>query len=560
MRDWLIHPRHENTDSIAGKLGIHPVVAGILLRRGLQDAEEIRRFLNPSLETLEDPSAFSDMEKAVALIRETIQKKGKILVYGDYDVDGVTAAAILHPVLRSLGADAEAHLPHRIREGYGLNKASLEEWVKRGLSMVITVDNGITSPDAVRYLKENGIAVILVDHHLPKGETPIADAIISGGLPEKPGGDTTLAACGLAFKLGWALLGDFKKMEPYMDLVTLGTVADLAPVEAENRVLLRSGLPALARSKRPGIRALMNAAGIHPAYLTYRDIAFGLGPRINAAGRMGSPQEAFRLLTTENETEARNLAQLLEAGNRERQKVEAEAYREAVAYVEKKTAPEERHILVVEGEDWHEGVLGIVAARLVERYHRPAIAIAMRTESGKGSGRSLPHFSLFQHVVQVEELLESFGGHAQACGLTVRRDKLALFRKRLNEIARSTFEAEGAAPSLYIDEELRPGDLDARLVNDLEKLAPFGPGNPRPLFVSRGMRVRGDVKKRGKDTLQCWMTDTEGKVTCEVIGFRAYERWQAQARTQREFDIVYQPTMKNANGIGFITLELEAWM
>ncbi len=514
--------------------------------------------MSPSLEDLQDPFVFTDMKYAVELIQKTIAAKEKILVYGDYDVDGVTAAAILFPVLRALGADAQVHLPHRIKEGYGLNRASLEEWVKRGAKLVITVDNGITSLDCVRFLKEKGVGVILVDHHVPKDEVPPADAILSGALPGK-GGDETLAACGLAFKLVWALLGDFEKAKPYLDLVTLGTIADLAPVEGENRILLKWGLPVLAHSKRPGIRALMNVAGIHPNYLTYRDIAFGLGPRINAAGRMGSPMEAFTLLTTENELEARNLAQILESGNRERQRAEAEAFLEAERSAEK-LSPEERHILVVENEGWHEGVLGIVAARLVERFQRPAVVISVREDGlGKGSGRSLPHFSLFHHMRQCEHLFQAFGGHSQACGLSIRKENIGEFRRLLNEVAAKTFAGHNEETGVWLDGELRPSDLAPAFVQDLEKLAPFGPGNARPLFVSRAMRVRGDVKKRGKDTLQCWMSDEEGKVTCEVIGFRSYERWQAQTQKKREFDIVYQPTLRNFNGITSITLELESW-
>ena len=559
MTDWRVHPALEEAAPLASQLRIHPLVASILFRRGLRSAAEMTRFLSPSLDDLQDPYAFTDMKISVERIRRAITGKEKILVYGDYDVDGVTAAAILFPALRSLGADVEVHLPHRIKEGYGLNLSSLKDWVRRGVELVITVDNGITSLDCVRFLKEKGVGVILVDHHIPKEAIPPADAILSGALPGR-GGDPTLAACGLAFKLVWALLGDFEKAKPYLDLVTLGTVADLAPVEGENRTLLKWGLPILARSRRPGIRALMSLAGIHPDYLSYRDIAFGLGPRINAAGRMGSPMHAFKLLVTENELEARNLAQILEAGNRERQRAEAEACREAMRYVEEKLSEDERHILVVEGGDWHEGVLGIVASRLVEHYHRPAIVIALREDGlGKGSGRSLPHFSLFKHVHQCEDLLSAFGGHDQACGLSIRHENLKEFRRRLNELAGRTFSSAKGEEGPWLEGELRPAQLDPAFVSDLEKLAPFGPGNERPLFMSRGMHVRGEVKKRGKDTLQCWMTDSEEKVTCEVVGFRSYERWQSQAQKKREFDIIYQPTLRKFNGITSITLELESW-
>ena len=559
MTDWRVHPALEEAAPLASQLQIHPLVVSILMRRGLRSAADMTRFLAPALSDLQDPFAFSDMRIAVERIQKAIADKAKILVYGDYDVDGVTASAILWPVLRDMGADVEIHLPHRIKEGYGLNRNSLERWVERGVSLVITVDNGITSLDAVRFLKEKGLGVILVDHHVPKDEVPPADAILSGALPGR-GGDPSLAACGLAFKLVWALLGDFEKAKPYLDLVTLGTIADLAPVEGENRVLLKWGLPILSRSRRPGIRALMNVARIHPDHVSYRDIAFGLGPRINAAGRMGSAMNAFKLLTTENDLEARNLAQILEAGNKERQHAEAEAFRQAAQFVEEKISKEERHILIVESGDWHEGVLGIVAARLVERFQRPAIVIAMREDgTGKGSGRSLPYFSIFDHVYQCEDLLEAFGGHAQACGLTIRSEKLNEFRRRLNALAAHTLASADESAGVWLEGELRPAQLEATLVRDLEKLAPFGPGNARPLFISRAMHVRGDVKKRGKDTLQCWMSDSEEKVTCEVVGFRSFERWQAQAQKKREFDIVYQPTLRSFNGITSITLELESW-
>ncbi len=569
MRAWAVHPPVEEAAEFAKRLAIHPIVASILLRRGLRSEVEIKRYLEPSFEDLESPFAFTDMAKAVQRIRQAISASEKILIYGDYDVDGITASAILYPILKSLGADVEIHLPHRVLEGYGLNINSLSEWMKRKVKLVITVDNGITGLEQIRYLKREGADVIIVDHHVPKEEVPPADAIISGAIPGKGNPDSPLAACGLAFKLGWALFEDYKRVEDYLDLVTLGTVADLAPLEGDNRVLLKWGLPKLSSSKRPGLRALMEVSDIHPHYLTYRDIAFGLGPRINAAGRMSSPSHAFRLLTTDNFLEARNLAQVLDAGNRQRQKVEADAYREAANFVENKLSKDDRYVIVVENENWHEGVLGIVASRLVERFQRPSIVISFPHEIqdaaaeakkiGKGSGRSIAGFSLFSHILQYENLLEKFGGHAQACGLSIRQEKVADFRKKLNESAKLFFEGRQEAASLWIEAEVEPSQLDLKLLKDLEKIAPFGPGNPKPLFVSRGMKVKGQIKKRGKDTLQCWMSDSREKSTCEVVGFRSFERWQACIQTKQEFDIVYQPTIKNFNGIESIQLELESW-
>ena len=567
-KKWAVYPRDERSAEMAKALKIHPIITDILIRRGLTSEADIFSFLSPSLDLLEDPFVFQDMAKTVSRIRRAINDRETILVYGDYDVDGVTGSAILYSALKKCGAAVEFHIPHRVKEGYGLNRASLEHWVKKVRSeagsakkdrtplLVITVDNGITGTEAVKYLKQNRADVILVDHHVPKGEIPPADAIISAAVNDKKG-DPNLAACGLAFKLVWALT-DFEKAKEFMDLVAVGTVADLAPVLGDNRILLKHGLGLVAKTKNLGLRALMESAGIKAPWISYRDLAFGLGPRINASGRMGSPLNAFKLLTTDNAIEARNLAAILEEGNRDRQRVEQDATREATRLVENRLKPEHRNVLVVESAGWHVGVLGIVAARLVEKFKRPSVVIALSGsgEFCKGSGRSLPSFSLFESVLKCEDLLETFGGHAQACGLTIREDRISAFRDRLNLVGS---EATGAPEDPGLEAELLPSELDLRFVKDLEKLAPFGPGNPGPRFLSRNMRVRGEVKKRGKDTLQCWMTDESGSVTCEVVGFRCYEKWRSNEKKQSRFDIVYRPALKNFNGIETIQLELEAW-
>ncbi len=557
---WAVHPHSPEADRIAAELKIHPVVVSILLRRGVVELDAIRRFIEPSIHLLQDPMLYPGIHKACQIIQEAIRSQTKILVYGDYDVDGVTASAILAPVLQSLGADVQIHLPHRITEGYGLNIDTLREWMKKGIGLVITVDNGITSFDAVKFIKDSGAKAILVDHHIPKDDYPPADVIVSGALAaEGEKVDQDLAACGLAFKLAWALCGDFSKVERAMDLVALGTVADLAPVEGENRILLKFGLPQLAKTRRPGLRALMDVAGIHPNYVSYRDIAFGLGPRINAAGRMGSAMDAYRLLTTDNDQEAKNLANLLEAGNRERQKVEAEAYKEAVKMVEGEPDRLKDPVIVVASPEWHEGVLGIVAARLVERFRKPAIVISSREGKGKGSGRSVPGISIFQKVRRHEDLLEAFGGHAQACGLSIRPERVDEFRAKLNGPDAAGLADEAPEDVLWADAELTMANLKVDLLRDLEKLSPFGPGNPKPVFISQKMKLRGEPKKRGKDTLQCWLSDASSQLVCEAIGFRAYERWNKEMKGRRDFDIAYQPALKNSNGIISIELMLEAW-
>ena len=555
-RNWVIHPSSPEAARIASEFNIHPALASVILQRGYKSPLEISRFLNPSLESLESPFVFTDMKKAAERIHSAIAQKEKILIYGDYDVDGITSAAILYPVLKKMGAEIETYIPHRIDEGYGLNRGALERLLKKGFGLVITVDNGITGFDQIKYLAGEKVDTIIVDHHLPKDKIPPAYAIVSSAIDKK--GDANLAACGLAFKLGWALLGNFKEMENSLDLVAVGTIADIAPVVGENRILLKYGMQCLSKTNRVGLRALMNQARITCSKVSTRDIAFGLGPRINASGRMGSPENAFKLLTTNNETEAQNLAGILEEGNRDRQRVELDAFNEALEQIEMDEMAQSQKVLVLDSANWHEGILGIVASRIVDRYQKPSIVISRRKGLGKGSGRSIQTFSLFDSVLKCEDLLESFGGHAQACGLTIKEENIPQFRKRLNEAARAQFGSVTPSPELLIDAEIPLGDINLTFLESLERLAPFGPGNRRPFFVSRNIRTKSVVKKRGKDTLQSWITDSEGKTTCEMIGFRKYDRWR-QSKNTGVFDIVYQPSLNDFNGITSLQLELEDW-
>ncbi len=555
-RPWVVHPVHDEAHRLASEIKIHPVIAGLLARRGMSAPGEASRFLNPSFAHLEDPFVFEHMAKAVERIRLAVSKKEKILIYGDYDVDGITGSAILFPVLKKMGAVVEAHIPHRMNEGYGLNHGSLEKLLAQKFTLFITVDNGITGTEHVKFLNANGADVIIIDHHTPKDEIPPAFAIVSNVIGGK--GDGNLAACGLAFKVAWALLGSFEAAQEYLDLAVLGTVADLAPVLGDNRIILKLGLSLLAKTKRPGLRALMDVAKIDRRFISYRDIAFGLGPRINASGRMGSPLTAFKLLTTENQLEARNLAQILDEGNRDRQRVEAEAFEEAVETVEADPAKDSYKILVLEKEGWHEGVLGIVASRLVERYHKPAVVISVKNGTGKGSGRSITSFSIFHAMLPHESLFVAFGGHAQACGLTIKKENIASFRQKVNEAVLDTDNLFHGS-DLSIDAEMETRLIEEPFLRELEKMTPFGPGNPKPLFISKKLKVRGEVKKRGKDTMQCWMTDEAGKNTFEVIGFRSYSRWVKDGKEKSAVDIVYQPALKTFNGITSIQLELEDW-
>lgn len=552
----MLYPEESKAGEIARDIKVSRSIASILLRRGYRTPAEIFNFLNPSVESLESPFAFTDMAKAAERIRRAAAAGEKILVYGDYDVDGVTGSAILFPVLKKMGADVRVHIPHRIQDGYGLNIDSLAKLLTEGFTLVITVDNGITGVEQVRYLAERGIDVIIVDHHTPKDALPPAYAIVCAHAGDKKG-DAHLAACGLAFKLAWALLGTYEAAEAYLDLTALGTVADIAPVVGDNRFLLRKGMQLLSSARRPGIKALMQVARIPSGALSTRDLAFSFAPRINAAGRMGSPLNAFKILTTEDPQEAMDLAKLLDQGNRDRQKIEAEAFKEAIEMVEAHSWLNEDPILILDREGWHEGVIGIVAARLVERYHKPAIVISLKGEHGKGSGRSVPGFSIYGAVEPHEGLLVNFGGHAQAVGLTVKKEAVGEFRRRVNEGIKSG-GIEPSKPDLFIENELNLNELDADFLRDLARLEPFGPGNLKPFFLSKGVRVKGEPRKRGKDTLCLWLTGADGRMTCEAVGFRMFGRWEAEQKTNR-LDIVYRPALVEFRGIAHIQLELEDW-
>jgi single-stranded-DNA-specific exonuclease len=443
-----------------------------------------------------------------------------------------------------------------VEEGYGLNKDTLAKFVAQGFKLVITVDNGITGVDQIDYLNENGVDTIIVDHHTPKESLPKAFAIISNALDGK--GEPNLAACGLAFKLAWALLGSIDEVKDQLDLVTVGTVADMAPVLGDNRVLLKHGLIALSQSKRPGLKALMEVSRINTKNISFRDIAFGLGPRINAAGRMGSPLAAFELLTSTNVTQARNLASMLDTANSDRQKTESRAFEHAVERIEADASYEKDQILVVADSAWHEGVLGIIAARLVEKFRKPSIVCSIKDNKAKGSGRSVPEISIYDAVNLCEGMLSSFGGHAQACGLSIDASMLEEFRKQINEKATSLIKQD-FRPELHIDGEIPFSELNLKFLTDLAKLAPFGPGNPKPLFMSKAIKLRGEARKRGKDTLHCWMTDEASRTTCEAVGFRMYSRWNEE-KADKLRDIVYQPSLIEFGGITSIQLELEDWL
>lgn len=545
-------------------LNVSVLLAHLLLKRNIQTAEEARRFLSCSLSFLHDPFLLKDMTKAVDRIESAIKNGETILLYGDYDVDGLTATALLFLTLRDLGANLTYYIPDRIKEGYGLNIEALKGAQKNGVGLVISIDCGITSFEEVNFLKRQRIDCIILDHHQPfKDVLPDAFAIIN---PLQPGCDYPykgLTSVGLAFKLAQALrsklkhkrVAEFPPLEEHLDLVALGTISDVAPVTGENRILIKHGLRYLANTRKRGLRALIEVAGIGRKKEFFTDtVGFILGPRINASGRISSPLQALRLLLTQDEREAKILAEGLDKENRQRQSVEGVILKEAMLKVERDVNFKSHKIIVISSDGWHPGVIGIVASRIVERFYRPTILITFNENIGRGSGRSIKNFHLFEALAKCREHLVEYGGHEYAAGITLFRNKLDAFREQLNSIANETLKPLDLIPRLEIDAEVLLSDLTPKLIKELELLEPFGVENPKPIFVARNLCLRTKPKIINSKTLTMWITD--GQLTYEAVGFKMALDFQSQFASDK-FSLAFTPTINDWQGEEEVQLQLK---
>jgi single-stranded-DNA-specific exonuclease len=491
-------------------LGVSELTAAVLVRRGYSDPAVARRFLDGE-QPPHDPFLLGDMEVACAHIRAAVEQRRRICVHGDYDVDGIAATTLAVLLLRELGADVAWHLPSRFDEGYGVRSETLARLADDGCGLVLTVDCGITAAAEVAEARERGLDVIVTDHHRPGEELPdcpiVATRPSSYPFPE-------LCGTGVVYKLGQALFGvESEVPRRHLDLVALATIADVVPLVDENRSFAIAGLRALGRTSKPGLRALMQSAGVDAAAVDAGAVGFRLAPRLNAAGRLGHPREALELLLTEDEAEARRLAESLEELNGERQAVEARILREAVAQVEEWPAEKRaRRAYAVAGADWHEGVIGIVASRLVERYHRPVVLIAGTEGDWKGSGRSIPSFDLHGALGACAGLLGRGGGHRAAAGLSIREENVDAFAEAFAQQAAAALTEDDLEPVTSIDAVVARGaDLSLGLCGELARLAPFGLGNPAPTLlapgcglsnlatVGEGKHLRFRIRRGGRD-------------------------------------------------------------
>jgi single-stranded-DNA-specific exonuclease len=507
---WTIAPYDANAaDELSRELGLSEITASVLVRRGYAEIETARRFLEAELPG-HDPFLLGDMALAVERIRAAIDEGKRICVHGDYDVDGICATALALLLLRELGADAVWHLPSRFEEGYGVSSDTLARLAEDGIGLVLTVDCGITAVAEVAEAKALGLEVIVTDHHRPGDELP--DCPIVATRPS-PYPFPELCGTGVVRKLGEALLGaGHPALRKHLDLVALATIADVVPLVDENRALAAAGLRELACTRRPGLQALMRSARVDPAAVDAGAVGFRLAPRINAAGRLGRPDIALELMLTDDAEEAKRLASELEELNRDRQAVEDRILREATAQVEALPERDRRHRgYVLASEDWHEGVIGIVASRLVERFHRPVVLIAASQDGWKGSGRSIPRFDLHGALGACAAHLERFGGHRAAAGLSIDPANIPAFAEAFAAHADAALTENDLHPVTVVDAVVSAEDLTLELAQELDRLAPFGLGNPdvtllvpatqpiAPATVGEGKHLRFRVRQHGRD-------------------------------------------------------------
>lgn len=477
--------------ALAAELALPRALAALLLLRGIRGAEQARRFLRPPIEALGDPLALAGMAAAVETVARAVRAGQTILVHGDYDVDGQCAAALLTRALRVAGAHVVPFVPHRMRDGYDLGPAGLAAAVAAGASLILTCDCGITAVETVAAARAQGLDVVVTDHHLPGPMLPAATAVVDPQQPGDTSGLGALCGTGIAFKLVQALVPalGLPANLPYhlLDLVALATVADVVPLTGENRVLVKHGLRVLQKSRWAGLQALIVSSGLSRGEVRAGHLGFVLGPRLNAAGRVGDAMDGLRLLLTDDPAEAEGLAHALERMNVERQALDQRILDEAVGQVGDLDALEPG--LVIAGDGWHPGVVGIVASRVVERFGRPTFLIAFDGAVGRGSGRSISAFNLHGALVECGDLLQRFGGHHMAAGLTIHRDQLPEFRARFVEVARRMLEPEALGPEQRVDLELPLADATAELERLCRHLEPCGSGNPSPVFGVRGVRL-----------------------------------------------------------------------
>jgi single-stranded-DNA-specific exonuclease len=559
---WKIKSvNHQEVDNVRTEFHLPETIAKVMVNRGLTNREIVREFFNPEIEKLHSPFLLKDMDIAVELILEKIKQNKSILVFGDYDVDGTTGTTVLFLFLKSIGADVQYYIPSREKEGYGLSVKGIDYAKLMGASLIITVDCGINAYEKVNYANSQNIDIIITDHHKADEKLPNAKAVINPNRLDCTYPFKGMCGASVAFKLGIALCEkggyDSDLIWKHSDLVALGIAADIVPVNDENRAIVKHGLLQVQRGSNEGLKALMKTAGLWDKDATVGRLVFWLAPKINAAGRLGDAGRAVKLMTTDNPVFAHEMATELEKENIKRQSITENIIKEAIYQVNSECDLENENAIILWNEKWHHGVVGIVASRIKELYYRPTIIISMeKGESGSGSCRSISSFDIHSALGKCEEYLIGYGGHPIAAGLSIEKTNLIKFREKFLAVAKDTIDAKDLNPIINIDVDLKISDINSRFINFLKSMAPYGPKNMRPKFVSTAVKVLGYPKLIGKNSDVLKFKVVGNQSSFDAIAFGMAEHYEKLILNET-IDIVYEIGENIWNGQSSIQLEIK---
>ena len=546
---------------LAADIGIHPALGSLLLERGIRDAAAARRFFHPQLSELHDPFLMNDMQTAVERINKALAGKERILVYGDYDVDGCTAVALVYKFLRQFCSNIDYYIPDRYEEGYGISKKGIDFAAATGVRLIIVLDCGIKAVEEIAYAKSLGVDFIICDHHVPDSELPDAVAILNPKRTDNRYPDTNLSGCGVGFKLMQAFAQSNGiaqgRLVPLLDLCVVSIASDIVPITGENRILAYHGLRSLNTNPGTGLRAIIEVCGLGDRELTMNDIIFKIGPRINASGRMQSGGEAVALLVENDFTEAMEQAERINLYNEARKDLDRQMTEEAVELVRDLPGLDDRRAVVIYNEEWHKGIIGIVASRLTEQYYRPAVVLTRSEDLATGSARSVSGFDVYKAVQSCEDLLENFGGHTYAAGLSMKVENVPEFSRRFEAYVAEHIKDEQTQATLDVDAVLDFKDVNFDFYRQLKRFAPFGPGNARPVFCTFRVYDYGTSKVvgRGQEHIKLELVDNKSNTVMNGIAFGQ----SSQARlikTKQAFDIVYS-IEENTHKRGDVQLQIE---
>ena len=555
-KKWQIYETDESkVKELKEKYKINNLLATILVNRGITDEEKIRQFLSPTRQDFYDPYLMKDMEIAVERIIKAIEAQEKVIIYGDYDVDGITSTTVLKKFLKDLGLEVSYYIPNRLNEGYGLNKAAIEKIVNEGYSLMITVDCGITGIEEIDYANSLGLEVIVTDHHEPVEELPKALAVIDNKRKDSTYPFRDLAGVGVAFKLCQALGMRLDLKEEtylkYLDIVCVGTISDIVPLVDENRVITKLGLLLVKQTRNMGLRSIINSSGY--SKIDSNTISFGVAPRINACGRMGKAEEALELLLSTDIYKVNELTKKLNEHNKERQEIEKSIYESAIEKIGKEHLDENR-TLVVAGEGWHHGVIGIVSSKITDMYFKPSILLSFEEDgTGKGSGRSVPGLDLHDALMKCQDSLEKFGGHSMAVGVTIRKEKLEQFRKEFEEVAKEE-KIEEIMPVLNIDSKIDLSYVDKEMIESLKELEPFGEANKMPIFAFKNLRI--DSIRALSEGKHLKLTLKEDNRIINAIGFNMGELAE-EYRIGDKIDVAGVLEINTFNGVDNLQINIK---